>query len=262
MQNLVKFYEVNEMIDVLEGLPTFLENIGNVSMVFYAEQKFMNLGSNPFCYVFDPGFLVNQLQNFTFCSDFIISFMIYSLFCYIFMVVNIIFLFVDVEERDRDRFIKEKKCFFHSFHLIPYIMCILFICEYQRLPADQLSITQQLIPYLEQTIQQGCFGQSMLVNVMQDLQGKIQDISQGFYNKTKYLGILSIVFLIMLMLLRSCRGFYGKEVKQIENTYLEAKYMKQNLRRNNLVEDPLNIQNRDNEEEGWYELMDDENEHV
>ena len=248
-QSLREFYKDNKMIDILNGLGNFWDNIEDLNMIFYSK-KLMNVENNSFCYSFNPRDVANQLRKFKLCSEFVIFLMVFSILCHIIIGVNVVFLVIDSEEQNHIRFMKEKKCLFNTLNLVPYVMCILFLCEYQRLPKDQISITQDLIPYIQETIQQGCFKESILVEFMQDLLGTIENISGNFYNQTYYLSNLGLMFLILLILLRMCRGYYIKEVNQIEDAYLELMFTKQNMRRINIIEDARNIHARVNEEEG------------
>ena len=248
-QSLREFYKDNKMIDVLNGLGNFWDNIEDLNMIFYSK-KLMNVENNSFCYSFNPRYLVNQLRNFEVCTEFVVCLMIFSILCHILIGVNVVFLVIDSEEKNHIRFIKEKKCLFNSFHFFIYVMCILFLCEIQRLPKDQISITQDLIPYIKETIQQGCFKDSILVEFMQDLQGKIEHLNGNFYNQTDYLSNLGLIFLILFILLRTYRGYYIKEVNQLEDSFLELMFIRQNMRRINIIEDARNLHVRVSEEEG------------
>ena len=222
----------NGLSNVVALLPFYASYTKTINTyLYYTKQLEFSLEEN--CQQVNFTWLADKVQNYSVTTMSMMDLVAYSILGLIFVGSTVIFLCVDKEEADRERFERDQKCLFHTFHWMPYVMGILFIIEANTIPRQEKVELGPIIPIVQKLVSNNCLHQPIYQTIFQDLQELLVNTTHQSYLPTKQMEIFSWTCIAMLLLIRGFRAYNRREVEIFEANYLEIHYHQQNLSRAN-----------------------------
>jgi len=225
-ETLLEFYFQNKMGTTMKNLPgEYIEYFKDDSIALYSRTR-VNTETSMICGQTSDylNIIANNIQHFSFGEELSIVLVAYNIIFIVFGFVMFFYLYCDRENEQRDRYYREQKCLFHSFHFLPYIICILYITQYVNIPVDGGIKASSLVKISQILTTNHCFQGTPYHDIFASLSGEVLKITKEFFDPIRVMGIVSYSFIGLMLLLRGVRGFYNNEVQAYEKEYLEKRF--------------------------------------
>ena len=224
-ESLLELYFQNKMSDVMKTLPDYKEHIKQESVGLYYRTR-VNIEPSLFCTQTSHllEIIINNIKDFNFGEELSIVLVAYNIIFIVFGFVMFFYLYCDRDNEQRDRYYREQKCLFHSFHFLPYIICILYIAQYVNIPADGGAKASNLVKTSYLLTSNRCFQGTQYYDIFSSLSNEVKTMTKAFFDPIRVMGIISYSFIGLMLLLRGVRGYYNNEVQAYEKDYLDRRF--------------------------------------
>jgi len=211
---------------VMTKLPEYTNYLGGGTAVLYYKTK-IDLNIIHACERVPDhiNYLKSNLHEFMFTSGLMGVLVAYNIIAFIFGMILFTFLCLNKENEERGRYFKEQRCLLHAFHFIPYIICVLYICQYSQMDVDGGQKAANVMLYSNSILNNNCFNGHEYHGVFSQLRDDVISLKAYFTRTTRIMGVVSYIMFVVLLLIKGLRGYYKPEAEAIEADVLDKRFI-------------------------------------